>query len=441
MPEAAPLNLTLGTDHLLRLRRDPLGFYEDMQARHGDAVRLRLGPYRLWLLFHPGHVEAVMARQAGDFIRFERLMRILRQWNGENVLTADGPTWHARRRHVLPVFATRHLPDYAAIIAARSDAFDARLRARGEAVALDVDAEMGEFMLDVALTTMFGATPPRPTLDAVGVAVRSLSEIAYAEATSPLILPDVMPLPAKRRKRWALETFDTFVRDLVTRRLDGGAPEGRRDLLATLVEGREDQPDAIRDDVVGLLIAGHETSGAALSWAFALLAQRPDLVASLRAEIAVACNDGPVGTEHLRSLPRLAGFVREVLRLYPPAYTMFLRRAVRDVAVDDLRIRARDVVQLVPWVTHRDARWFPDPLAADPDRWRTEPQPFTWFPFGAGPRVCIGQSFGMLELTVALATLLRGWTPRATGPVPKPVARFSLRPEGGLPQVWERVSR
>ncbi len=441
MPEAAPFSPTFGADHLLGLRRDPLGFYEDMQACHGDAVRLRLGPYRLWLLFHPEHVEAVMARQTDAFIRFERLMRILRQWNGENVLTADGPAWHARRRHVLPVFATRHLPDYAAIIAARAAAFDNALRERGETVAFDVDAEMGEFMLDIALSTMFGVTPPRETVDAVGVAVRILSEIAYAEATSPLILPDVWPSPAKRRKRWAMETFDAFVRDLVARRLKDGAPEGRRDLLATLVEGREDRPDAIRDDVVGLLIAGHETSGAALTWACALLAERPQLVAPLRAEIATACGDRTVGVEHLRAMPRLAGFVREVLRLYPPAYTMFLRRAVRDVELGDLTIRARDVVQIVPWVTQRDARWFPDPLTADPDRWHTEPRPFAWFPFGAGPRVCIGQAFGMLELTVALATLIRGWTPHATGPTPAPVARFSLRPKGGLPQVWERITR
>ncbi|MBM7069763.1 cytochrome P450 [Actibacterium sp. 188UL27-1] len=128
---------------MLRLRRDPLGFYENMHARYGDAERLRLGPYRLWLLFHPDHVEAVMARQAADFIRFERLMRILRQWNGENVLTADGPAWHERRRHVLPVFATRHLPDYAAIISARAETFDAALAARGDMVTFDVDAEMG----------------------------------------------------------------------------------------------------------------------------------------------------------------------------------------------------------------------------------------------------------------------------------------------------------
>jgi len=433
---ATPFSPTLGTDHLLRLRRDPLGFYDDMKARHGDAVRLRLGPYRLWLLFHPDHVEAVMARQAQEFIRFERLMRILRQWNGENVLTADGPAWRERRRHVLPVFATRNLSAYADAIARRATAFSEAIAAGEPEPVFDVDVAMGHFMLDVALTTMFGAVPDHAVLDEIGIAVRTLSEIAYREATTPIVLPDGLPTPAKRRKRWAMDTFGRFVRDLVVARLADGASAGI-DLLGTLVAGREDQPDAIRDDVAGLLIAGHETSAAALTWTFASLAPRPDLVKALRREIVAVCRTEPVAANHLPAMPLLSGTVREVLRLYPPAYTMFLRRAVRDVTIAGLPVRRGDVVQVVPWITQRDARWFPNPESFDPRRWLdSDHQPFTYFPFGAGPRVCIGQTFGLMEVSIAIATLVRTWTPHPESADPVPEARFSLRPRGGLRQRW-----
>lgn len=436
----APFSLTLGTNYLLRLRRDPLRFYDDMHARHGDAVRLRLGPYRLWLLFHPDHVEAVMARQAQDFVRFERLMRILRQWNGENILTADGPAWRERRRHVLPVFATRNLASYAAAIASRATAFSDALGKEGNERVLDVDAAMGHFMLDVALTTMFGKVPDPAVLDEIGKAVRTLSEVAYREATSPIVLPDGAPTKAKQRKRWAVEIFDRFVRNLVTERLTAGANTGV-DLLGTLVAGREDQPEAIRNDVAGLLIAGHETSAAALTWAFAALAPRPELVEALRTEVVAVCGTGPVAADHLRAMSLLGGTVREVLRLYPPAYTMFLRRAVRDVTIAGLPLRRGDVVQTVPWVTQRDVRWFATPKDFDPRRWDGfEPAPFAYFPFGAGPRVCIGQNFGLMEMSIALAMLVRTWTPHPAGPVPVPEARFSLRPTGGLPQRWIRVA-
>jgi cytochrome P450 len=435
----------MGIDHVLRLRREPLAFYDDLHSRHGDVVRLRLGPYRLWLLFHPVHVEAVLARQAQEFVRFERLMRILRQWNGENVLTADGAAWRERRRHVLPVFATRNLAAHGDAIAARAEAFSNALGADTDTPRFDVDAAMGRFMLDVALTTMFGAAPEEAVLDEVGAAVRILSEVAYSEATSPIPLPDNAPTANKRRKRWAVATFDRFVRDLVLRRIAAGG-EGRDDrvvdLLGTLVAGREDRPEVIRDDVAGLLIAGHETSAAALSWAFAALALRPDLVERLRAEVLATCGTGRVALDHMKSMILLDGIVREVLRLYPPAYTMFLRRAVRDVDIAGLALRRGDVVQAVPWVTQRDPRWFADPETFDPGRWeKADPVPFSYFPFGAGPRVCIGQSFGLMELSIAHATLVRDWTPRLEGAGPVAEARFSLRPRGGLPQRWERAAR
>jgi cytochrome P450 len=192
-----PVSLTMGIGHLLRLRGDPLGFYNDMHARHGDVVRVRLEPYRLWLLFHPVHVEAILARQAQEFVRFERLMRILRQWNGENVLTADGAAWQERRRHVLPVFATRNLAAHGDAIAARAEAFSNALGADTDTPRFDVDAAMGRFMLDVALTTMFGTAPEAAVLDDIGAAVRILSEVAYSEATSPIHLPDMAPTASK----------------------------------------------------------------------------------------------------------------------------------------------------------------------------------------------------------------------------------------------------
>ncbi|HTR87723.1 MAG TPA: cytochrome P450 [Reyranella sp.] len=433
--------MTFGTGHLLSIRRNQLAFYFEMQARYGDAVPLRLGPYRSWLLFAPDLVEQVLTRRWQSFVRFEKLMRVISQWTGDNMLVSEGQEWHERRRKLLPAFKLARLPGYGEKAVGNAvafcDALDRKADADGS-VAFDTDAAMARLTLDIALATLFDAPSPGNG-EEIERTIQILSETAFRESTSPLTLPDWLPLPAKRRKRHAMEVMDRLVTGLVRDRLaDAGADRG--DLLSILVAEHQRREQAIRDDAMSLLIAGHETSGALLSWTFYCLAASPEWYGQLTQEIETVLKGRLPTAGALTAMPMLRAVIEEVLRLYPPAYALFLRRAVEDVDLGSFTIAKGDLVQITPFVMHRDARWFAHPSRFDPSRFLTErawPR-YAYLPFGSGPRVCIGQSFGLMEACLIVATILQRWRPSAArGPV-VPEARFSLRPRGGLPMTWEK---
>lgn len=425
----------LGLGHLRRLRHDQLGFYRDIRARHGDAAMMRLGPYRVWLLFHPDAIETVLATRADSFIRFEPVMRVLAQWNGTSLLIAEGERWRARRRQVLPAFATRRLPGYGAHAAARAAALGDAWRSAGPAVH-DTDHAMAQLTLEVAAETLFGEALGARA-EAVGAAVASFSAIAFQETTSPLRLPDWLPFPAQRRKRAAMALMEELVTGIVTRRMTR-PDDDRGDLMSTLVAHSGGDARAVRDEVMTLLIAGHETSGALLAWTCEMLARHPAALASVTQELDAALDGRLPRAEDLPGLPMLRAVVAETLRLWPPAYALFPRRAVEEVEAGDATIRRGDIVQIVPWATQRDPRWFNDPTSFRPERFLAAPAwpRYAYLPFGAGPRMCIGQGFGLMEVGLMLAALLQRVVPVSLGPAAVPDAKFSLRPRGGLSQRW-----
>jgi cytochrome P450 len=202
-----------------------------------------------------------------------------------------------------------------------------------------------------------------------------------------------------------------------------------------LVQG---DAQAARDDAVTLLIAGHETSGATLCWLGYLLAQSPDAMARVIEEVDSVLQGRPATLEDVQSLTFLRAAVDEALRLFPPAYGLFPRRAIRDVVAGEVKIKRDDLVMLTPWVTHRDPRWFEEPGAFRPARFLSAPTwpTYAYFPFGAGPRSCVGQQFGLVEITLAMATLLQRFVPEPVAAPVQPEAKFSLRPQGGMPQRW-----
>lgn len=437
-----PRTLSFGLGHLLRIRNDQLTFYQDMKARYGDTVLLRLGPYRSWLLFDPDLVEQVLARRWKSFIRFEKLMRVVAQWTGDNMLLAEGEAWSERRRKVLPAFKSTRLPGYGdkAVHHARNlcDALDGLATPEGS-IMIHADAVMARLTLDIATATFFDAPPPSNG-EEVERAIQILSDTAFAESTSPLSLPDWLPLKAKRRKRFAMEVMDRLVTELIRMRLTEAARD-RGDLLSILIEAHQGNERAIRDDAMSLLIAGHETSGALLSWVFYCLVDNPEWLHRLLAENRGALWGRTPTAADLARMPLLRAVIEETLRLYPPAYALFLRRAIEDVEIGGLIIRKGDLVQITPYTLHRDARWFPDPDQFAPERFLRAPTwpRFAYLPFGAGPRVCIGQNFGLMEACLVVATILQRWRPVSVSGAVAPEPKFSLRPRGGLPMLWQRA--
>ncbi|MEQ1694684.1 MAG: cytochrome P450 [Hyphomicrobiaceae bacterium] len=438
-----PSAALLGLDHLLRIRGDQLSFYRDLRERHGDAVRLRLGPYRTWLLFHPDLIEAVLTREWQHFIRFEKLTNVVKQWNGPSLLLAEGREWRERRRKVLPAFQSKRMPVYAAAVVDHAHRLTQRwdgFAVSGGELSIDTDAVMARLTLDIATTTLFG-TEPLVNGDDIETAIQVLSDTAFHESTTPFLLPDWQALPSKRRKRWAMDLMDRTVTGLVRRRLDdlaGGGGRDRGDLLSILVEQHDGDAAAIRNDSMSLLIAGHETSGALLSWLFACLGHAPAELRIVQRELDAVLEGRLPTFADLPALGATTGAIEEALRLYPPAYSLFMRQATTDVTIGDVRVSKGDNVLIVPHALHHDARWYEDPEAFRPSRFRQPPTwpQFAYLPFGAGPRVCIGQSFALMEACLAAATILQTWEPAPLATMPTPSAKFSLRPSGGLPMVW-----
>lgn len=425
-----PSSMLLGADTLVKIRRDQLGFYADMRNRFGDSVPLRLGPYRSWLLFHPDQIEVVLASKADAFIRFERMMKVLRQWNGESLFIAEGQSWHNRRRKVLPAFAQRKMPVYEAVFQQVAEDWVKRLSAQADAdgaIQIDADDVFAQVALDIALRTLFGGGFS-DGMDQVSRHIKVLSEVAFRECASPLALPDYLPLPGKRSKKAAMGFMRDLVRDLVEERLEGA---GGDDLLQVLIETHAGDKQEICDDAMSLLIAGHETSGAALSWIFALLADHPKALSRCQSEVAQ--------TGDVQEMPFLQAVVDEALRLFPPGYTLFLRQAKRDVDVAGVPVKKGELLQVIPYMTGRDQRFFDEPDAFKPERFLEAPKwPFfANIPFSAGPRACTGHKFALKEVTIIAAELLRAFHPRLNGTFPTPEPKFSLRPQGGLPMIWE----
>ena len=430
----------LGLDSLHAIRSDQLGFYERMKSAHGDHVVLRLGPYKSHLLFHPDHIEALLARQAQSFIRFRKLMNVVRQWNGDSLLVEEGESWRTRRRKVLPAFQTRRLPAYGREAVQETERLCHALRqaAKSDTIRFDADAVMAKLTLDIALRTMFGA-PSQPNGLEIERAIQTLSDTAFSESTAPLALPDWVPTAGKRRKRSAMAVMDALVSGLVQKGLERREPS--TDLLASLIEHHSGQFTDIRNDVMSLLIAGHETSGALLSWLFACLAAHPKCLVAVQDELRLVLGGDSPTPDAIASLPILRATINETLRLYPPAYTLFLREANEPVDFMGIKLARGDLAQIVPFTTHHDPRFFENPLQFDPERFLRAPTwpQFAYLPFGAGPRVCIGQNFGLMESCLVAATVLQRFSPVPLPALPRPEAKFSLRPAGGLQMEWRLI--
>jgi cytochrome P450 len=446
-PGPSPLAL-LGLGEVLKVRRDIIGYYAGLQRRYGDSVRVRFGPFEQFVFFHPEQIKEVLVTKADRFVKIPRARAVLSQWDGEGLVLSEGDYWQRQRRLMQPAFQHARVALYAeAMTALTADLRDGWLREIGRAgfADVDVDEEMTALTLNIASKTLFGADVSRATAR-LGRAVGFLSEVAVAEMQSLYTLPRWLPLPRVRRKWAAIELIDRTVRDFIRERRASG--EDRGDLLSMLLAAVDEEGDRTgmtdeqaRDEAVTLFLAGHDTTAAGLVWLFHNLARHPEVLARAQAE-SDALGPAPPSLSDLKRLPYLEAVVKETLRLHPPAVGVFARTPVREVEIGGYLLRPGQQVQLLSVVTQRDPRWFPDPLRFDPERFmpgRAEhSHSYAYFPFGAGPRVCIGRQFAMAEMTLIAATLLRSLTvaPSPSQPEIELVARLSLRPRGGLRLRW-----
>ncbi len=409
---------------LRHAEEDPLAFLEALARSPEAVVPFQLGTRTAFLLNHPTAIEDVFVAHADRFTKgpgFARAKRLL----GEGLLTADALLHHERRGVLQPAFGRELLASYAPTVVAHAS----RIRARWEPRrVVEIEREMRELTLGIAGETLFGA-------DLAGVS----GDIVAAVADAVPEMDGLVSLVASaRRVQMARHRLDAVIDDVVQRRRQ--SVEGRADLLSLLIGACDIENDAsvrqLRDDAVTFLLAGHDTIAHALTWAWVLLADHPAEEHRLRAELVdVLGGRLPVAED----LPRLAytrSVIAETLRLRPPAWVI-VRQAVKAHRCGDVEIPARSLVVASPFVTHRDNRFFLDPLTFSPERWLSPaPRPrLAYFPFGAGPRACIGEGFAWMEGTLTLATLASRWRLALAEGTVRANPRITLRPRGPVPMV------
>ncbi|HXF71787.1 MAG TPA: cytochrome P450 [Actinomycetota bacterium] len=437
--ERRPPAVPLGPLRALRAwRRDPLGLLRRAAAL-GDVVRLSLPRFEAWLLVHPDHVHEVLVAGHRAFAKGPT-MQAAKLVLGEGLLTSEGEAHRRQRRLIQPLFHHERVLRAAGTMVAHAERAAERWRA-GEVI--DVHAEMARLALSIAAEALFATDVEAEEARAVG---RALAEqlAGFGRIFSPLFpLTLRLPLPANRRFEEARALLDRTVERMIRERRTAGARG--EDLLSLLISAEEEgvagmDDRQVRDQAMTLLLAGHETTAVALTWAWHLLGRDPAAEARLHEELDRVLGGRPPGPADLPRLAWTRDVVREAMRLYPPAWAIG-RRALRDHPVGPWMVPAGAVVVVSPYLLHRDPRWWPEPEAFRPERWaRDDPSRprLAYIPFGAGPRMCVGEPFAWAEATLVLAAVARRWRLR---PLPgqrvAPRPAVTLRPRDGLPMAVE----
>lgn len=430
---------------VFELRRDPLGFLERIAARYGDIAHLRVGPYKLVVINHPDLFHELLVAKDASFVK-GRALDQARDVFGQGLLTSEGEFHRRQRRLIQPAFHRRRIEAYADAMAADAAAAAERWR-DGETV--DVSREMMRLTMRIVARSLFSLDVEEESAREVGRALDALIQ-AFSLAPGPLkaLLQKLPVLPAERRARQALATLDALVYGLIAERRRAGDAADRGDLLSLLLAAREEDGGGamddrqVRDEVLTLFLAGHETTANTLAWSWYLLALHPEAEARFHAEVDAVLGDRLPGARDLPALPVTRQVFSESMRLYPPAWAVS-RKAVEPVTIGGYPVPAGAGVLASQWVAHRDPRFFEDPLAFRPERWTEEFEAslpkLAYFPFGGGPRLCIGMGFAKMEGALLLATLGRRWRMRLVpGQRIEPEARITLRPKEGVRVALEK---
>jgi cytochrome P450 len=423
-----------GLKHLKRMREDFLGYCVEIERAHGDAAHYVVGGVRVFQFTNPAEVHEVLVAKSRSFLKPKRLKQVLGQWNGNGLVLNDGEPWVRQRRLVQAAFRQNELKAHSAAIARRAGQMLDGWAGRRE---IEATSELGRFTLGVVGEALFGAQVEAHQ-DRFVEEVAVLNETAMAEMSAPFVLPMWAPVPAKRRMRKAVSFLKGFVEGIIAERRRSS--EGHRDLLSILLSAVDEEGDGggmtdtqVRDEAINLLLGGNETTATGLTWTLHLLAEHPAIQEEIQKEVDEVLGDAAPTFEAIPRLRKVEMAFKEAMRLFPPAYVI-AREAAADVSIGGYSIPGGATVQLLPYITQRDARWFEAPKEFRPSRFEAEdalPRG-AYFPFAAGPRACVGKAFALMEATIGLAMLLRRFRVRPAGGKVEMEAQISLHPKGGL---------
>jgi len=421
--------------HARILARDPLRTLVRWMDTCGPVVRFRIGSREAHVVFGTDGIRRVLSDPDGIYGKETHGYRTLRLFVGNGLLTNEGATWEQQRRVLLPAFHRQSVARHVTMMGEVAGRWAERLAASREPVRIDEIAMRAT--LEIVSRALFGSDLPGSGAE-VASAITDLQVSANRRISAAFTVPFAVPTPEHLRIRRARRTLRRILERLVEGRRRTSRDGEEHDVIDLLLAARDEVTGAplsrelILDELITLLIAGHESTANALTWALLLLARHPAELALLRTDLRVGVSGEALGIETLGKLPRLRAVVDETLRLFPPAWS-FGRAPRRDDELQGYSVPAGKLVMLVPWATHRDRALFAHPETFAPSRFlEASPPPFSYLPFGGGPRTCIGHTFARIELQILLATWLRALDFEvAAGQDLEPVPLITLRPRNG----------
>jgi cytochrome P450 len=386
---------------------DPFEAYERWAAEYGDVVATDIGSRTFVMVAHPDPIEEVLVTEQDHFVKGDFQRSQLGDIVGDGLLLSEGEFWQAQRERLSPAFFLDRIAEYGETMVGET-----RTRAEwdsGETIVLN--DELQQLSLAIMARTLFGFEISEAEGTFADTA-RTISE-RFNLAHLSTYLPEWVPTRRNRRYRRALSDLDTVIYRLIDQRR--AASETPDDLLDILVAAADDpstdiDDESLRDEIATVILGGHDTASLAMTYTLYAVATHPDVEERLLEEIDETLADGDPTTDDLGSLPYLDAVVREAMRLYPPAYTLF-REPTSEVELEGYTIPEGATVTIPQWIVHRDGRWYDEPTTFDPDRWidGLELPEYAYFPFGGGKRQCIGMRYGRMETKLVVATLLQSF--------------------------------
>jgi cytochrome P450 len=428
------------TGSFREFRTDLLGFLERSAQQYGDVVSFRLGRRPCLLVNHPDLIESVLVKNSRNFIK-PFAFRFTRAVLGNGLLTSEGSFWLRQRRLAAGAFQAERIAGYGPDMVSAAVRMLTNWR---DGETRDIHADMMQVTLDIVARTLFGADVAEQSHDigeSLLLAIRSFG----TNFSRRIPLPSWIPTSGNRKARAAVRSLNHVVRQIIERRR--GDSQSRSDLLSMMLHARDEDgsqmtDEQLLDEVRTFLLAGHETTAITLSWTLFLLANHPLEQSRVQAELDAVLAGRLPEVADLPRLPVTGRVVQEAMRLYPPAF-MIGRENVAEFELGGYTIPAGTTIFMSQWVMHRDGRFYDRPEQFEPDRWATKSiqslPKMAYFPFGAGPRVCIGNSFAMMESVLLLATIAGQWSLEPVVDHPIRLAPvLTLRPRYGIKVVLHR---
>jgi cytochrome P450 len=422
---------------------DLLGFFSRCAREYGDVTAFRLWRRPCLLVNNPDLIEQIVVKQNKNFIK-PFPFRYTRQVLGNGLLTSEGTFWLRQRRLAAGAFNAQRINTYGTDMV---DATTRMLAGWQDGQQRDIHHDMMQVTLDIVARTLFGTDITERTQDIGESLLHALRSFSLNFGRG-LPLPRWIPTAGNRRAQAAVRGLNEVVGQIIAQRRRENTPH--KDLLSMMLhavdeDGSQMTDEQLADEARTFLLAGHETTAISLSWSFYLLATHPEIQAALGRELDHVLAGRLPTADDVPNLPLAERVVLEAMRLFPPAFTIG-REPVEDFQLGPYKVKAGTTIFMSQWVMHRDDRYYENPEKFDPDRWlpeRSVGRPkMAYFPFGGGPRVCIGNTFAMLESILVLATVASAWSMSL---VPNQEIRLSpvltLRPRKGIQVILERRSR